>query len=85
MFPTVVCIFEPNATVLAAAGVSLVAAAVVGWLSAGFGEVHERLLVPVAIATMHVAYAFGMAYGLLAWVFFPKAFDPSGGMSQQKR
>jgi hypothetical protein len=42
-------------------------------------------LVPVAIATMHVAYAFGMAYGLLAWVFFPKAFDPSGGMSQQKR
>jgi succinoglycan biosynthesis protein ExoA len=42
-------------------------------------------LVPVAIATMHVAYAWGMAYGLFAWVFFPKAFDPSGGMSQQKR
>ncbi|MEX1075662.1 MAG: hypothetical protein WED27_04335, partial [Pirellulales bacterium] len=34
-----------------AAWVSLVAAAVVGWLLAGFGEVHEGLLVPVAIAT----------------------------------
>ena len=34
-----------------AAWVSLGAAAVVGWLLAGFGEVHERLLVPVAIAT----------------------------------
>jgi cellulose synthase/poly-beta-1,6-N-acetylglucosamine synthase-like glycosyltransferase len=42
-------------------------------------------LVPVAIATMHIAYAWGMAYGLFAWVFSPKAFDPSGGMSQQKR
>ena len=30
---------------------SLGAAAVVGWLLTGFGEVHERLLVPVAIAT----------------------------------
>ncbi len=42
-------------------------------------------LVPVAMATMHAAYALGIAYGLFAALFRPQAFDPSGSMSQQKR
>ncbi|MGD9723382.1 MAG: glycosyltransferase family 2 protein [Pirellulales bacterium] len=42
-------------------------------------------LVPVAILTMHTAYALGMAYGLFAMVTWPKAFDPEGPMSQQRR
>jgi glycosyltransferase involved in cell wall biosynthesis len=42
-------------------------------------------LVPVAMATMHVAYALGIAYGLFAAVFQPNAWEPSGSMSQQKR
>ena len=42
-------------------------------------------LVPVAMATMHIAYALGMAYGLMAAVFMPRAFDPAGSMSQQRR
>jgi glycosyltransferase involved in cell wall biosynthesis len=41
--------------------------------------------VPVAMATMHVAYALGIAYGLFAAVFQPRAWEPSGSMSQQKR
>lgn len=42
-------------------------------------------LVPVAMVTMHVAYALGIAYGLFAAVFQPHAWEPSGSMSQQKR
>ncbi len=42
-------------------------------------------LVPVAMATMHAAYALGIAYGLFSALFRPQAFDPSGSMSQQKR
>ena len=42
-------------------------------------------LVPFAIATLHVAYAWGMGYGFFAALFMPRAFDPQGGMSQQKR
>ncbi len=42
-------------------------------------------LVPVAVATMHVAYAWGMGFGWFAALFRPRAFDPRGTMSQQKR
>lgn len=42
-------------------------------------------LVPLAILTIQVAYAWGMAYGLFSALFFPRAFDPEGGMSQQRR
>jgi cellulose synthase/poly-beta-1,6-N-acetylglucosamine synthase-like glycosyltransferase len=43
------------------------------------------LLVPLAILTMHVAYALGMVYGLFAFAFRPSAFDRHGSMSQQRR
>jgi hypothetical protein len=42
-------------------------------------------LVPLAILTMHVAYALGMAYGFFAMVVWPRAFHPEGPMSQQRR
>ena len=42
-------------------------------------------LVPVAMATMHIAYAYGMGYGWLAALVRPQAFDPRGSMSQQRR
>jgi succinoglycan biosynthesis protein ExoA len=41
--------------------------------------------VPIAMATMHVAYALGIGYGLFAAVFRPHAWEPSGSMSQQRR
>jgi heme A synthase len=31
--------------------------------------------VPIAIATMHAGYALGLAYAMLARVFFPSAWD----------
>jgi glycosyltransferase involved in cell wall biosynthesis len=43
------------------------------------------LLVPLAIATIHVAYAVGIAYGLFSVVFRPKIWDHSGGMSTLSR
>ena len=42
-------------------------------------------LVPVAMATMHFAYALGIGYGLYAALFQPNAWAPSGSMSQQRR
>jgi hypothetical protein len=41
-------------------------------------------LVPVALATMHVAYAVGFFYGLFCLVFRPSAWD-SGSMSSLSR
>ncbi len=42
-------------------------------------------LVPVALATIHFAYALGIAYGLFALVFYPRAWDQSGSMSALSR
>jgi succinoglycan biosynthesis protein ExoA len=42
-------------------------------------------LVPVALVTMHVAYAIGISYGIFSYFFNPGAFDPQGSMSQQRR
>ena len=42
-------------------------------------------LVPLAIATMHFAYALGIAYGAFAVVFRPRAWDHSGRMSKLNR
>jgi succinoglycan biosynthesis protein ExoA len=55
-------------------------------LTAGAGTVpRERLqvsaCVPVAIAIMHAAYAWGLAYGLWARMFRRHAWDASGEMS----
>jgi glycosyltransferase involved in cell wall biosynthesis len=42
-------------------------------------------LVPVAIGTMHFAYALGIAYGFWALLFNPSAWDHSGRMSHLNR
>jgi len=42
-------------------------------------------LVPVALATIHFAYALGIAYGLFALIFYPRAWDQSGSMSALSR
>jgi GT2 family glycosyltransferase len=42
-------------------------------------------LVPVAIATMHIAYAAGLAYGILAAVFHARAWELNGRMSALSR
>ena len=42
-------------------------------------------LVPLALATMHFAYALGIAYGALAALFHPRAWDQSGTMSKLNR
>ncbi|REK10865.1 MAG: glycosyltransferase family 2 protein [Planctomycetota bacterium] len=43
------------------------------------------LLVPVAIAVMHLAYALGMLYGFWASAFRRRAWDPRGSMSALTR
>jgi succinoglycan biosynthesis protein ExoA len=42
-------------------------------------------LVPLAVATMHFAYALGIAYGTFAALFYPKAWDQTGRMSMLNR
>jgi glycosyltransferase involved in cell wall biosynthesis len=42
-------------------------------------------LVPVAIATMHLAYALGMLYGFWASLFHHRAWDTRGSMSSLTR
>ena len=42
-------------------------------------------LVPVALATIHVAYALGIAYGFYALVFHRRAWDPGGRMTALSR
>ncbi len=42
-------------------------------------------LVPVAMATMHFAYAAGIVYGMWAAVFHPRAWDQAGRMSTLSR
>jgi len=42
-------------------------------------------LVPLAVATMHFAYALGIAYGAFAAMFYPKAWDQTGSMSKLNR
>lgn len=42
-------------------------------------------LVPLAVATMHFAYALGIAYGGFAAMFYPKAWDQTGRMSELNR
>ncbi len=42
-------------------------------------------LVPLAVATMHFAYALGIAYGAWAAVFYPRAWDQTGAMSKLNR
>ncbi len=42
-------------------------------------------LVPLAVATMHFAYALGIAYGAFAALFYPKAWDQTGSMSKLNR
>jgi len=41
--------------------------------------------VPLAMATMHFAYAVGMVYGLWAAVFYPRAWEKDGRMSALSR
>jgi succinoglycan biosynthesis protein ExoA len=48
-----------------------------GWLVAG--------MVPVAVVTMHIAYALGMAYGILAALFGVRAWERDGPMSALTR
>jgi succinoglycan biosynthesis protein ExoA len=48
-----------------------------GWLVAS--------LVPVAVITMHLAYASGMAYGMFAAMFRPRAWELDGTMSALSR
>ncbi len=42
-------------------------------------------LVPLALATIHFAYALGIAYGAWATLFHPRAWDQSGNMSTLNR
>jgi len=42
-------------------------------------------LVPLAVATMHFAYALGIAYGAFAAMFYPQAWDQTGSMSKLNR
>jgi GT2 family glycosyltransferase len=42
-------------------------------------------LVPVAIATIHTAYALGIAYGLCAALFWPESWDQRGAMAKLSR
>jgi succinoglycan biosynthesis protein ExoA len=42
-------------------------------------------LVPVALATIHFAYALGIAYGAFAALFYPAAWDQRGSMSALNR
>jgi GT2 family glycosyltransferase len=63
------------ATVLAGIGVSLVPRK--GLVVAAF--------VPVALATMHLAYAAGFFYGLFCLVFRPGAWEASGRMTSLSR
>ena len=42
-------------------------------------------LVPAAIATMHIGYALGFAYGLCAVLAWPQAWVQSGAMSRLSR
>ncbi|HEV3136779.1 MAG TPA: hypothetical protein VGZ26_02725, partial [Pirellulales bacterium] len=42
-------------------------------------------LVPLALATIHFAYALGIAYGAWAMLFHPRAWDQSGKMSTLNR
>lgn len=42
-------------------------------------------LVPVALATIHFAYALGIAYGAWAALFYPRAWDQTGTMSALNR
>ena len=42
-------------------------------------------LVPLALATIHFAYALGIAYGAWAALFHPRAWDQSGNMSKINR
>lgn len=43
------------------------------------------MLVPVAMATMHLAYAWGFAYGGWSLLFSPNAWDPAGKMTTLSR
>ena len=56
-------------------GISLIQRS--GWLVAS--------LVPVAVVTMHLAYASGMAYGILAALFGVRAWEHDGSMSALSR
>jgi GT2 family glycosyltransferase len=42
-------------------------------------------LVPLALFTMHFSYALGLAWGLVAAVVYPRAWDPGGSMSALSR
>ncbi|HEX5470429.1 MAG TPA: hypothetical protein VFW73_01005, partial [Lacipirellulaceae bacterium] len=42
-------------------------------------------LVPVALATIHVAYALGLVYGFLAAIVYPRAWDHAGSMATLSR
>ena len=42
-------------------------------------------LVPVAVVTMHLAYASGMAYGIMAALFGVRAWEHDGSMSALSR
>lgn len=43
------------------------------------------MFVPLAMLTMHTAYAFGMAWALATMLFWSRSLDTTGSMSQQVR
>lgn len=61
---------------------ALVAVAFWSAFTVGF---RAALFVPIAIMTMHTAYAFGMACAWSTILFRSGVFDTTGSMSQQKR
>jgi len=70
---------------LALPAIYLAALTVIGIsLISGHG-LRVAILAPVAMATMHVAYAIGMAYGMWALVFHRGAWDLGGSMTTISR
>ncbi len=47
--------------------------------------IRVAVLVPIAIATLHVSYAAGMLYGFLSALFRPRAFAVDGSMTRLSR
>lgn len=69
---------------LALPAIYLATLVVVGITSLPAAGPKVACLVPVAIATMHLAYASGMAYGFFA-AFFLRSWDGSGSMGRLSR
>jgi glycosyltransferase involved in cell wall biosynthesis len=62
-----------------------VALLLLGLSTAPRAGIAVALLVPVAVATMHLAYAVGIAYGFFSAFFRPGAWDHAGTMAALSR